>query len=265
MLAEIRNAVLENPEALRKLSEKQVDVLLKRVKEAVEYDRYNRIELYYPETGPLRRELYSKHLEFFEMGAMYQQRMFMAANRIGKTEGAGAYETTLHLTGEYPEWWKGKRFEKPTKVWAAGYTGETTRDIVQYAMLGSISDIGSGMIPKHRIKDMSPKAGVPGAVDTVYVEHVPTGRLSTLAFKQYKQGRKAFEGTKRDVIWFDEEADLDVYNEALLRITSAKSFGYRDGDEQSKGIIYTTFTPLEGLSELVMSFMPQEYGFTEQV
>ncbi len=263
MLAEIREAVYSNPEALRNLSEKQVDLLLKRVREAAEYDRYNRIELYYPETGPLRRELYQKHLEFFRMGKTYQQRLFMAANRIGKTEGAGAYETTLHLTGLYPDWWEGKRFEKPTKIWAAGYTGETTRDIVQYAMLGPINDIGSGMIPKHLIKDMSPKAGVPGAVDTVYVEH-KTGGQSTISFKQYKQGRKSFEGTKRDVIWFDEEAGLDVYNEALLRITSAKGFGFRDGDEQSKGIVYTTFTPLEGLSELVMSFMPQEYGFTEQ-
>lgn len=263
MLAEIRDAVLSNPEALHKLSEKEIDKLLETVKLAAEEDRYNRIKLYYPENGPLRRDLYPKHMEFFSAGYHYQQRLFMAANRVGKTEGAGAYETTLHLTGDYPDWWEGKVFEKPTKVWAAGYTGETTRDVVQYAMLGPIGDYGSGMIPKHLIEDATPKAGVPGAVDTVYVKHV-TGRPSTISFKQYKQGRKAFEGTKRDVIWFDEEAGMDVYNEALLRITSAKGFAYREGDEQSKGIVYTTFTPLEGLSELVLSFMPQEYGFTEQ-
>lgn len=263
MLAEIRESIFPNVNALQSLSEEHIDILLEQVKEAAEYNRYNRIKLYYPDTGPLRRELYRKHLEFFRAGSTHQQRLFMAANRIGKTEGAGAYETALHLTGDYPEWWEGKVFDKSTKVWAAGYTGETTRDIVQNAMLGPVWDIGSGMIPKDLILDMSPKAGVPGAVDTVYVKHV-SGRSSMLSFKQYKQGRKAFEGTKRDVIWFDEEAGLDVYNEALLRITSAKGFHSFAGEEQSKGVVYTTFTPLEGLSELVMSFMPQEYGFTEQ-
>ena len=43
----------------------------------------------YPEEGPLRRELYVKHMEFFEKGKTYRQRMMMAANRVGKTEGVG--------------------------------------------------------------------------------------------------------------------------------------------------------------------------------
>ena len=262
MLAELREEILSKQHILSSLDEKELDKILEGIKVAAHEDRYNKISLYYPETGPLRRELYAKHMEFFQAGSTHQQRLFMAANRVGKTEGAGAYETTMHLTGDYPHWWKGKVFDKPTKIWAAGYTSETTRDIVQAAMCGHPSDFGSGMIPKHLIEDASPKAGVPGAIDTVYVKHV-TGKTSALSFKQYKQGRKAFEGTKRDAIWFDEEATMDVYNEALLRITSAKGFGFMDGELQSKGIVYTTFTPLEGLSELVMSFLPQEYSFTE--
>ena len=80
---------------------------------------------YYPDEGPLRRELYQKHMAFFAAGARYQQRMFMAANRVGKTEGVGAYEVALHLTGIYPKWWKGRKFAKPTKGWAAGDTRQT--------------------------------------------------------------------------------------------------------------------------------------------
>ena len=64
---------------------------------------------YYPDSGPLRRELYPKHLQFFAAGAAHRERLFMAANRVGKTEGVGGYETTLHLTGEYPPWWEGWR------------------------------------------------------------------------------------------------------------------------------------------------------------
>src|SRR5215210_7740924 len=62
----------------------------------------------YPDSGPLRRELYAKHMQFFRLGAQVRSRCFMAANRIGKTMGAGGYELTTHLTGQYPEWWEGK-------------------------------------------------------------------------------------------------------------------------------------------------------------
>jgi hypothetical protein len=55
--------------------------------------------------GPQRRELYAKHIEFFFAGAQYKERLFMAANRVGKTV-AGAFETVCHLIGRYPEWWK---------------------------------------------------------------------------------------------------------------------------------------------------------------
>ncbi len=77
------------------------------------------------------RHLYPKHLEFFRAGAKYRERCFMAANRVSKTLGGGGYETSCHLTGLYPDWWEGRRFEHPTRVWAAGRTNETTRDIIQ--------------------------------------------------------------------------------------------------------------------------------------
>jgi hypothetical protein len=60
----------------------------------------------FPETGPLSRHKYSKHVEFFEAGAKFQERAFIAANRIGKTTAA-AYELTCHLLGWYPDWWPG--------------------------------------------------------------------------------------------------------------------------------------------------------------
>ena len=52
-----------------------------------------KIETYYPNAGPLRREFYLKHLEFFKAGAIHRERCVLAANRIGKTEGKGGYET----------------------------------------------------------------------------------------------------------------------------------------------------------------------------
>src|SRR5215470_10899357 len=79
----------------------------------LKYRAEHKIESFYASTGQLRRDLYAKHLEFFEAGARHNERLFMAANRVGKTEGVGAYETVCHLTGAYPPWWRGRRFARP--------------------------------------------------------------------------------------------------------------------------------------------------------
>src|SRR5579859_2050394 len=105
-------------------------------------EKRRKLWTYYPDEGPLRRELYPKHLQFFRGGARHRERLFMAANRVGKTEGVGGYETTLHLTGLYPPWWEGRRFDGPVDWWAAGKTNETTRDIVQMKLFGKVE--GSG-------------------------------------------------------------------------------------------------------------------------
>lgn len=236
---------------LDSLSPLQQAYLLKR--ELIEREKRRKLFTYYPEAGPLRRDLYPKHMEFFEAGAKYRERCFMAANRIGKTEGAGGYETALHLTGLYPDWWKGRRFDKPVKWWAAGKTNETTRDIVQSKLCGEISYsgprkgvAGTGLIPGDNIGDITWKQGVSDLIDTVKVKHV-TGGWSVLGLKSYQQGRGSFEGTEQDGIWLDEEPPVEIYGECLIRTAT------------TRGIIILTFTPLEGMSDTVMSFLPKEY------
>jgi phage terminase large subunit-like protein len=202
-----------------------------------------RLFTYYPEGGPLRRELYAKHMAFFEAGRTHRERCMLAANRVGKTEGVGGYETVLHLTGRYPEWWNGRRFSRPVKGWAAGDTAKTVRDILQRKVLGPPGEFGTGLIPGDDIISTSPWAGVPDAVENVQVRHV-SGGASLLQFKSYDQKREAFQGTEQDLIWLDEESPLSIYTECLLRLMT------------TNGILLATFTPLEGLSETVMHFLP---------
>ncbi len=208
-----------------------------------------RIDGYYPDDGPLRRSLYPKHLRFFAGGVENRERLFLAANRVGKTEGVGAYETTLHLTGQYPAWWEGWRSEKPVRWWAAGKTNETTRDIVQSKLLGPVAwdggkkgFAGTGMVPGDAIGPITWKAGLTDLADTVQVKHV-TGGWSHLGIKSYQQGRGSFEGTEQDGVWLDEEPPLDVYAECLVRTMT------------TNGRMLLTFTPLDGMSEVVMNFL----------
>src|ERR1017187_8303758 len=86
-----------------------------------------KLKTYFPDSGPLRRELYVKHHEFFAAGANHRERLMLAANRVGKTEGVGGYELTLHLTGQYPDWWIGRRFTRPVRARAPRGTSQQPR------------------------------------------------------------------------------------------------------------------------------------------
>src|SRR5262249_5063918 len=66
---------------------------------------------------------YPKQLEFHAAGAKHRERLLMAGNQIGKTL-AGGFEAAMHATGRYPDWWKGRRFDRPTVGWACGVSGE---------------------------------------------------------------------------------------------------------------------------------------------
>lgn len=239
-------------EIIAGLPEDLVEEMLAPILADEERARFNRFADLFPDTGPLRRELYTKHVEFFRAGATYRERCFMAANRVGKTV-AGGYEVTCHLTGLYPEWWEGKRFNKPVRAWVAGDTNETTRDILQLELLGEVCEgkggrkslDGSGLVPRDSIGQPKWKSGVADFVDTIPIKHV-TGGWSSIGFKSFDQGRKKFQGTAREVIWLDEECPPDVFEECLLRTAT------------TRGVVMLTFTPLMGLSEMALQFLPKD-------
>lgn len=219
--------------------------LAKLLEEKEQRARYNRLETVFPETGPYSRDKYPKHMAFMAAGGKYRQRAIIAGNRTGKTF-MGATEMAYHLTGLYPDWWEGRRFTQAISAWAASIRNSDTKDIIQKELMGSPMDIGSGMIPKHLIERTVKKPGVADALESIYIKHV-SGDLSQLTFKSYEQGRDGFQGTKQQVIWLDEEPrDYSIFTECLTRTM----------DDKNPGIIYCTFTPLFGLSDTVMSFMP---------
>jgi phage terminase large subunit-like protein len=166
----------------------------------------------------------------------------MAGNRCGKTE-AGAYETALHLTGLYPDWWVGKRFDHPIKAWSCGDTNRTVRSIVQEKLLGPVNAIGTGMVPGDLIVYRTTKPGIAESVDTIYVRHT-TGGLSSVTLKSYQEGRESFQGTAIDWIHLDESCAIEIYAECLMRLMT------------TNGHLALTFTPVNGIDELVLSFLP---------
>ncbi len=197
----------------------------------------NKIDFYRP---------YPWQAEFHAAGVSHPERLVLAGNRTGKTFCAAA-ETAYHLTGVYPDWWQGRRFDSPVLVWVGSVTNEASRDIVQKELIGD--PVGTGAIPSH-LMDGKPKykqAGVQGVADTIKVKHV-SGGSSTAVFKTYEQGWRKWQGAAPHVVWLDEEPsqkkeEKGIFSEALTRILT------------TKGIIYATLTPLLGMTELVRHFM----------
>lgn len=189
-------------------------------------------------------EPYPKQVAFHNAGAEYRERLFMAGNQLGKT-WSSAYEIAIHLTGLYPDWWRGKRFDRPVVGWAGGDTGETIRDTLQRLVLGRPGEWGTGTIPKRLlIGDPKRAMGVSDLVDTINVRHV-SGGISRLTFKSYEKGRKKWQGETLDFVALDEEPDLEIYTEALTRTNA------------TKGIVWLTFTPLLGMSHVVRRFLDE--------
>lgn len=178
---------------------------------------------------------------FFKMGKTCLTRAFIAANRVGKTEGGGGYEVVMHLTGLYPDWWEGHRFQRPNSWWAAGDTKETVRDIIQAKLLGPVTAQGTGLIPGDLIGKIRVRPNGNGAIDTVEVKHV-SGGWSLLGFKSYDQGREAFQGTEKDGIWLDEESNEGIRAECVMRLMT------------TAGLMIETFTPLKGITPIISKY-----------
>jgi len=205
--------------------------------------RLRMIDTVFPATGPIARDKYFKHMDFLAAGANNRERVVFGGNRSGKS-WLGGFETTLHLTGEYPDWWRGKRFSKPIVGIACGKDGKITRDSVQRILLGDRSSFGTGFIPGNLLdrKRCTASRAASGLFDEVPVKHA-SGGWSLLRFKSYDQGREAFEATELDWVWEDEEAPLDIHKENLMRTMT------------THGSVINSFTPLKGETPLVADLL----------
>lgn len=192
---------------------------------------------------------YAKQAAFHAAGAEYRLRCFFAGNQLGKTF-SGASEAAIHLTGLYPKWWTGRRFDKPIRMWVGSVNTKQMRESTQVVLLGDPTrpdEFGSGALPGDKILRSTKMRGVPDCYDSVVVQHVSGGQ-SVVSFKTYEEGRQAWQGASQDVIWFDEECPEPIFMEGITRTNA------------TDGMVYMTFTPLLGVSSVVHSFLTDDTG-----
>lgn len=207
--------------------------------------KYNFVDSVFPDKGPLRRELYPRHIEFLNGGSKYGERLFSAGNQTGKTLTI-LLEGYWHASGRYPHWWEGKRFRRPTVGIFGAESWEHIRDGIQAKLLTGADrgylERGCGIIPKKTLdlcKFLS-KGQPVGVYSVIEIPHI-TGGYSKIMFKTYDR-QEAWESFTCNWAMLDEEPPRKIYTEAAVRIL------------KNEGTIAIGFTPDSGLTDTVLHF-----------
>lgn len=206
----------------------------------------NRLLDWFVESYPYRWQR-----DYFDAGAFASQRMLMAANGVGKSQTVCA-ELAMHLTGRYPPWWKGVRFNYGGwEAWVGSIDNDMQKRGPQRALLGrELDQLGTGLIPKDAIakEPQLRQAGVKSVADTLVVKHA-SGRPVTVKFLTYEQGWRKWQSGDPKIILWDEEPDesnveqKDILSEALTRLV------------RNNGIFMVGYTPLLGETQITQHFM----------
>lgn len=230
------------PNLLHSLNRQQKIEAIKLLEEKLRRKKSARVIYFKP---------YEWQSDLYAAGSKYKQRLLMAANRVGKTYSA-AVEVSYHLTGDYPDWWQGVRFDFPPDIWALGVTGEQIRDVVQKELFGDLVGDeleGTGAVPRNKIDHSSiiRSSQTKGLIKEVKVRH-RSGGMSVCGLKSYSQGQHVLMGPSKDFIWIDEEpTDRTIYPQCLTRTGT--------GNKNEGGYVLMTFTPENGMTEIVSQFM----------
>ena len=185
-----------------------------------------------------------KQLAFHESSLRASERLFLGGNRTGKTN-AVCMEMAMHLTGVYPDWWTGYRYQRPISAISASISLKDTRDILQKKLF--VGDMDGSMPPILHESTIVEKTNttIAGAFDMVKIRHV-SGGVSELKFKAFQQGESSFQGVKADFIHLDEVPNFRVYQEALIRTTSF---------DQEKTFLVCSMWPERGKDDLISHFI----------
>ena len=182
------------------------------------------------------------------INAASKETMLTGANQAGKST-ALMMKFTYHVTGLYPSWYTGVRFNKPINCALGGETAQSTRDLLANRLLGPPEDRGAGYLPADSFEPADitrMTGGVANQIDYFRVKHYDEngecdGYSKAYVFS-YSTGWRRLQGYSLDLVAIDEEPDMMVYEELSARTNA------------TGGHVDIAMTPLQGETELYLMF-----------
>lgn len=213
------------------LRELSPDILLDCVNQAIEHNNVQdhiNFKHYHPN---------EKQMAFHATGLLAKERAFFAGNRCGKSL-CTSVEWSMHLTGIYPDWWNGFRYDRAINIWVAGVTNaETYQSLKKYY----VGDLGvEGFVHSSLIVHKETQKHL------YYIQHA-SGGFSKIRFKSYEQGEEAWQAETLDGVHMDEEPPAKIYSEAITRTASTSP--------NHHGMITLSMTPLKGVTTIMLKYM----------
>lgn len=179
------------------------------------------------------------------MNSVQKEVFFSGGNQIGKSASSCAM-LAFHLTGDYPDWYTGRKFEEPPRTMLIGETFTTARDLLVSKVIGTEHERGA--IERDRVFDIEKLAR--NGVGGFKVAH-SSKRMSNVIVASYASGRRRVQGHSLDLVVIDEEPPMDVYDELSARTNA------------TGGFVRISATPLSGYTELFTHFETDETGSKE--
>ncbi len=188
---------------------------------------------------------------------------YIAAGMVNHNTRAGTVQDSFDLTGRYPQWYEGFRYDRPIHIVCGCFNNDLTRDILQDALCGDPTDkedsFGTGWLPLDCLdrSRVSLKRGVTDAYHHVMTKHFRHAKAvkgikrdqsryerqdgwSKVTFSTYEAGKEAWMGSTIDVYHGDEECKMEI----LAQMGR--------GCIATQGRIRMTFTPENGETDVLM-------------
>lgn len=200
---------------------------------------------------------YAWQQRLFDAPIDIKQKMLLAANRVGKTFSAGYY-MGCHLTQDYPENWKGFKFDHAITSIAGGVDNTQLKDVVQRELFGDVvaDDKGKrftgGWVHPHEIVSVEWNNQVTNLARKIMIKgQYGLSSITLRAYSQSKTGSAtlSFAGTSQDLIWIDECPPDALVGQLVTRTMT--------GNRGKGGHILYTMTPELGVTNLVQQFMEE--------
>lgn len=221
----------------------QIDAALKELQELPESERLAILDAI---EGKRREQSYIRYWE--PNASDDQKRIFdrwdkdakvvlvRGGNRSGKSEAGAPVAVAWALGKDYfrnePAWEWVQRLpipEPPNNIWIVGLDFPTVKNVLWYEKLSNGKD-HPGFLPSGAERD----AVIKKISESDFQVYFKNG--SVITCKSADSGREKFQGASVDLVWIDEEPDLDIYEECRQRTADCA------------GKILVTVTPLIDIS-----------------